>query len=309
MSDKVNHPNHYNHGRIEVAVAMDILGDPSQWLGHALKYACRAPHKGKLEEDIRKALWCAEHAMSLNAQWPAHTNATQKMEIVKALTVGVPNGCKWSMEIQHFIASVVRYDGVTHRKELSDATYALEERLRVEKVKAESTPKAEVTKHADELCKADPDLKSQVAQFQSMIGIAQVESPAIPSSKVVERRLRLITEEFFEVLAAAFPSQSERFAHDRQLIYIAIHGELSAPDWQDNFDLPSFTDGLADLDFVVEGTRQEFGIDGGPIALEVYRANMAKQAGPVDDKTGKKLKPEGWTPPDIAGKLREQGWR
>ena len=65
----VNHPNHYNHGRVEIAVAMDVLGQPAQWLGHALKYACRAPHKGKLKEDLKKAVWCARHAVELNATW------------------------------------------------------------------------------------------------------------------------------------------------------------------------------------------------------------------------------------------------
>jgi hypothetical protein len=34
---------------------------------------------------------------------------------------------------------------------------------------------------------------------------------------------------------------------------------------------------------------------------------MAKMSGPVDEH-GKKRKPEGWKPPDIAGELRRQGW-
>jgi predicted HAD superfamily Cof-like phosphohydrolase len=63
---------------------------------------------------------------------------------------------------------------------------------------------------------------------------------------------------------------------------------------------------MADLDYVVEGTRLEFGIDGEPIAAEVHRANMAKTEGPVAPD-GKRLKPPGWTPPDIAGVLRKQG--
>ena len=63
-----------------------------------------------------------------------------------------------------------------------------------------------------------------------------------------------------------------------------------------------------DLDYVVEGTRLEFEIDGGPIAVEVHRSNMAKVGGPVRED-GKRLKPPGWTPPDIAGELRKQGWK
>ena len=59
---------------------------------------------------------------------------------------------------------------------------------------------------------------------------------------------------------------------------------------------------------VVEGCRVEMGINGAPIAAEVHRANMAKVGGPISPQ-GKRLKPPGWTPPDIEGELRKQGWR
>jgi predicted HAD superfamily Cof-like phosphohydrolase len=72
-------------------------------------------------------------------------------------------------------------------------------------------------------------------------------------------------------------------------------------------DLPELADALADLDYVVEGARLEFGINGAPIATEVHRANMAKLDGPVRED-GKKQKPEGWKPPDIESELRKQGW-
>lgn len=89
MSENVNHPNHYARGRIEVAVAMDVLGDPSQWLGHALKYACRACHKGKEIEDLEKAIWCAEHALKLRAQWPARLSDAAREALACALFEGV----------------------------------------------------------------------------------------------------------------------------------------------------------------------------------------------------------------------------
>jgi predicted HAD superfamily Cof-like phosphohydrolase len=73
------------------------------------------------------------------------------------------------------------------------------------------------------------------------------------------------------------------------------------------FDLPAFADALADIDYVVEGARLEFGINGSPIADEVHRANMAKLGGPKR-ADGKHMKPEGWTPPDVAGELVKQGW-
>jgi hypothetical protein len=46
-------------------------------------------------------------------------------------------------------------------------------------------------------------------------------------------------------------------------------------------------------------------VDLEPFFAEVHRTNMAKVGGPVRPD-GKKLKPEGWQPPDIAGILRAQ---
>lgn len=56
MSDPVNHPAHYNHGKIE---AIDVIED---WglgfcLGNAVKYIARADHKGAPLADLEKAQW------------------------------------------------------------------------------------------------------------------------------------------------------------------------------------------------------------------------------------------------------------
>jgi hypothetical protein len=53
---EVNHPEHYNKGKYEV---IDVIED---WglnfhLGNAVKYIARAPHKGDMLSDLRKALW------------------------------------------------------------------------------------------------------------------------------------------------------------------------------------------------------------------------------------------------------------
>jgi hypothetical protein len=52
----VDHPKHYNTGRIEV---IDAIED---WrlcfhLGNVVKYVARAQHKGKALEDLKKAAW------------------------------------------------------------------------------------------------------------------------------------------------------------------------------------------------------------------------------------------------------------
>jgi predicted HAD superfamily Cof-like phosphohydrolase len=148
-------------------------------------------------------------------------------------------------------------------------------------------------------------LREQVADFHRMVGVPAPEKPTVPDTATLRLRLRLIAEEFFEMLeAVAGPDDHEYLLAARADVLKALW--RASPE---NVDLPAFIDALADLDFVVEGTRQVFGVDGAPIADAVYLANMAKGDGPIDPVTGKKLKPPGWMPPDIAGELRKQGYK
>lgn len=72
--------------------------------------------------------------------------------------------------------------------------------------------------------------------------------------------------------------------------------------------MEKIADGLADVIYVAVGAALEFGIPLDRVWAEVHRSNMAK----VDPATGKVikradgkvLKPEGWTPPDVAGVLK-----
>ncbi len=66
-------------------------------------------------------------------------------------------------------------------------------------------------------------------------------------------------------------------------------------------------DGLVDTIYVCLGAALEWGIDLDPLFREVHRANMAKEGGSFRSD-GKILKGAGWTPPDIEGELRKQGW-
>lgn len=70
-------------------------------------------------------------------------------------------------------------------------------------------------------------------------------------------------------------------------------------------DLIKIADGIADSIVVLLGTAVTYGIDMRPIWDEVHRTNMAKKGGALRGD-GKRMKPEGWTPPDIAGILQEQ---
>ena len=54
--EHVNHPSHYNAGKIEVIEAIE------DWrlnfhLGNVVKYVARSEHKGRQLEDLKKARW------------------------------------------------------------------------------------------------------------------------------------------------------------------------------------------------------------------------------------------------------------
>lgn len=159
-------------------------------------------------------------------------------------------------------------------------------------------------------------LHEQVLAFHKRFGQSVGEKPHVPDEKTVRFRLSLIAEEFFELLDAfGRRHDPEHQRHAREAIEGYIDGSVPV-----DVDLPALVDAMADLDYVVEGTRITFGVDGAPIAAEVQRANMAKlpsyvaekdamHQGAVKREDGKIMKPPGWTPPDIEGKLRAQGWR
>ena len=58
MKEKVDHPDHYNVGRIEVIDAIEDWG-LDFCLGNVIKYISRAGHKdsNKVVEDLKKAAW------------------------------------------------------------------------------------------------------------------------------------------------------------------------------------------------------------------------------------------------------------
>lgn len=61
-AERVNHPAHYNAGKIEVIEAIEDwkLGFHD---GNVVKYVARAPHKGNQLEDLKKARWYLDRAI------------------------------------------------------------------------------------------------------------------------------------------------------------------------------------------------------------------------------------------------------
>lgn len=85
--------------------------------------------------------------------------------------------------------------------------------------------------------------------------------------------------------------------------------KILSEEWQEyltaemNDDIVEIADGLADMIYVICGTAHEYGIPLEEIMKAVCESNNAKI---VDGKLlkredGKVMKPEDWSPPDVAG--------
>lgn len=143
-------------------------------------------------------------------------------------------------------------------------------------------------------------IRDQVAEFHRAMDVPTGTVPKVPSDDRVRLRWNLIIEEVFEGLEATFQKNyPQQIALVKAAVMKIVH------EAQIRVDLPELADAWGDIDYVIEGARLEFGIDGVPIAAEIHRANMAKVGGPVRED-GKQLKPPGWTPPDIEGVLARQ---
>lgn len=156
-----------------------------------------------------------------------------------------------------------------------------------------------------------------VHEFHDDKGYPVRRIPAVPPEDEVRFRLALIAEEFFELIEAVYAPGHEltlakRFVHE------TLYGKQGQSARVPHVDMPAFVDALTDLDYVIEGTRLTFGVDGWPVLLEVHRANMEKKSAELsaadarktsDDATvTKAAKPAAWRPPDIEGVLKAQGW-
>jgi hypothetical protein len=120
-----------------------------------------------------------------------------------------------------------------------------------------------------------------VQAFHESMGCG-IGDRAAPGFSNIDLRMRLIDEEVDELRGACYG-----------------RGDHYPPDFREAVDA------LADIAYVVIGTAVEWGVDLAVVWAEVQRANMAKVGG-VRRADGKIGKPEGWTPPDIAGVLRRQ---
>lgn len=111
---------------------------------------------------------------------------------------------------------------------------------------------------------------------------------ALPTKEEIALRMRLVQEEYSELLVELGSAYVARDAQDDG------HGLLKS------FSYAKLAGELVDLVYVVLGTAAAFGIPFDECFAAVHRANMAKFAGgPRFSETGKLLKPEGWRPADL----------
>lgn len=147
---------------------------------------------------------------------------------------------------------------------------------------------------AQDLLSESFHLPTAVREFMSAAGQEMPAGPTVPRDEVVRLRLRLIAEEFCELLDAFT-------VHDGSM---AIHylNDIIGRAKADGADLVEAADALADIAYVVEGTCLAFGLDSDALGAEVHRSNRTKDFSNVP-AGGKVTKGPAFSPPDIAGVL------
>lgn len=126
--------------------------------------------------------------------------------------------------------------------------------------------------------------------------------PQIPPDDVVRNRCKWQVEETLELLEACFdfgPNQP----HYRDTVECLRAAMDLAPV---QVDLVAYADANADIRYVAYGNDIAAGIYSPDVDAEVCRSNDSKSPPGPD---GKVRKGDGYRPPDIAGVLKEQGWK
>ena len=177
-------------------------------------------------------------------------------------------------------------------------------------------------------------LQRQVIEFHQTFDIPILPGPGVPGEERVRLRARLVVEECLEMIEAMF-AVGKLDAHGAEMSVMKRICSRIITDAPIRVNLPELADAFADIDYIVEGSRLEFGIEGGAVADEVHRSNMAKapvcaacdgngfrQKNDHDSEDcprcggkgriilkradSKVQKPEGWTPPDIEAQITYQ---
>lgn len=207
------------------------------------------------------------------------------------------------------------------RAELVQQVLFLEQRVAAHVAEKDALLKHVTDLQNDGSKRTEASLYRVVRYFHKKFGHPVEHTPKVPDADQVKFRLKLIAEEFFELLAACeiwptWHNDGQDEVDAATLVRNCIDKDFCDPVV---VNLPEMVDAMCDLDWVVEGTRAVFGVLGAPVLAEVVRANMAKEPSQVAAKDAhhqsaepgaiKPVKPPGWVPPDVRGELLKQGWR
>lgn len=121
------------------------------------------------------------------------------------------------------------------------------------------------------------DIVQDVIDFHRAMGLDNIApTPSFPSQEISDLKLRLVREEFEELVDAI------------------LHK-----------DLVKIADSCTDLIYVVIGLALAYGIDLRPAWSEIQRSNMSKKGG-ERRADGKLLKPAWYSPPDLLKVIEDQ---
>ncbi len=135
-----------------------------------------------------------------------------------------------------------------------------------------------------------------VLGFHEKFGCHIEALPNLPTRPQFELGIKLIVEEFNEVMEAAGAP-------------VDVMVSAAKPSWQlEHKDIPHLAHEMADLVYVVLGMANRLGVDLGEVFDEIHLANMRKVGDGSIAQPKKIRKPEGWVAPDIEAVLRKQGW-
>ena len=139
----------------------------------------------------------------------------------------------------------------------------------------------------------------RVKAFMRKAGQDTPTDVVIPDASARLLRARLILEEALETVQALGVTV--------QFKGVEVTLDSCECNVHDSVDLEGVADGCADISVVTIGTLIAFGIDDEQLLREVDEANLRKFGpGGYAREDGKWIKPQDWTPPDIAGVLKAQ---
>jgi len=142
------------------------------------------------------------------------------------------------------------------------------------------------------------NLEQQVREFHVVFGHPAPSEPETPSRELAQLRLRLIAEEFCELLEAHAPAHVADYIDSTKQSLFNVIDFITA-------DAPPVNhhgalDAIADLLYVVAGTGVAYGYNVTAASDEVHASNMSKLSDeglPIYDSRGKVVKGPNYRPP------------